>query len=71
MKKIAFTILTALFLFATFQLQAKSFEKFPAKLKTSLNAYSFNVPLSKGEINLDDLLEFCAENQFDAVDLTG
>lgn len=71
MKKIAFTILTALFLFATFQLQAKSFEKFPAKLKTSLNAYSFNSPLSKGKMNLDDLLEFCAENQFDAVDLTG
>lgn len=71
MKKIAFTILIALFLFATFQLQAKSFEKFPAKLKTSLNAYSFNSPLSKGEMNLDDLLEFCAENQFDAVDLTG
>ena len=71
MKKIAFTILTALFLFATFQLQAKSFEKFPAKLKTSLNAYSFNDPLSKGKMNLDDLLEFCAENQFDAVDLTG
>ena len=71
MKKIAFTILIALFLFATFQLQAKSFEKFPAKLKTSLNAYSFNDPLSKGKMNLDDLLEFCAENQFDAVDLTG
>lgn len=71
MKKIAFTILTALFLFATFQLQAKSFEKFPSKLKTSLNAYSFNDPLSKGKMNLDDLLEFCAENQFDAVDLTG
>jgi len=71
MKKIAFTILIALFLFATFQLQAKSFEKFPAKLKTSLNAYSFNDPLSKSKMNLDDLLEFCAENQFDAVDLTG
>lgn len=71
MKRTAFTTLLAFFLFAAFQLQAKSFEKFPAKLKTSLNAYSFNDPLSKGKMNLDDLLEFCAENQFDAVDLTG
>ncbi|MEX2592523.1 MAG: sugar phosphate isomerase/epimerase family protein [Anditalea sp.] len=40
-------------------------------LKTSLNAYSFNEPLSKGEMDLDDLLEFCASHHFDAVDLTG
>jgi len=71
MKRIAFTTLLTFFLFAAFQLQAKSFKKFPAKLKTSLNAYSFNTPLFKGEMNLDQLLEFCAENQFDAVDLTG
>ncbi|WP_302042054.1 sugar phosphate isomerase/epimerase family protein [Rhodocytophaga aerolata] len=41
------------------------------KLKISLNAYSFNDPLSKGTMNLDDLLEFCAQHNFDAVDLTG
>lgn len=41
------------------------------KYKISLNAYSFNEPLSKGEMELDDLLEFCAEHHFDAVDLTG
>lgn len=69
MKNFTFTILLT-FIFAGI-LHAKSFEKLPAKLKTSLNAYSFNAPLSKGEMNLDDLLEFCAENQFDAVDLTG
>jgi sugar phosphate isomerase/epimerase len=40
-------------------------------LKLSLNAYSFNGPLSKGEMDLDDLLEFCAEHRFDAVDPTG
>ncbi|WP_372651005.1 sugar phosphate isomerase/epimerase family protein [Draconibacterium sp.] len=40
------------------------------KLKTSLNAYSFNHLLSEGQINLDELLEFCAETGFDAVDLT-
>ncbi|QHT65709.1 sugar phosphate isomerase/epimerase [Rhodocytophaga rosea] len=40
-------------------------------LKISLNAYSFNEPLSKGTMNLDDLLEFCSDQRFDAVDLTG
>lgn len=42
-----------------------------SKLRISLNAYSFNEPLSKGKMTLDELLEFCAENEFDAVDLTG
>jgi len=35
------------------------------ELKTSLNAYSFNVPLMKAIIeNSDELLEYCAANQF-------
>ena len=41
------------------------------RLKISLNAYSFNEPLTKGSMNLDDLLDFCALHNFDAVDLTG
>lgn len=41
------------------------------KLKTSLNAYSFNKPLSEGRMKLTDLLEFCADQDIDAVDLTG
>ncbi len=41
------------------------------KLKTSLNAFSFNEPLSKGDINLFQVLDFCAEQGFDAVDITG
>jgi sugar phosphate isomerase/epimerase len=41
------------------------------QLKISLNAYSFNGPLSKGTMSLDDLLEFCSQHAFDAVDLTG
>lgn len=41
------------------------------KLKLSLNAYSFNEPLTKGRMTLDDVLDFCAEQNFDAVDLTG
>ena len=40
-------------------------------LKTSLNAYSFNTPLLKeGTMNLDELLEFCAATDLDAVDIT-
>jgi sugar phosphate isomerase/epimerase len=70
MNRISLVIILACFLIGTFQLQGKSFEKLPAKLKTSLNAYSFNGPLTKGEMNLDQLLEFCAANQFDAVDIT-
>ena len=70
MKLISFTIIFVFFLIGIFQVQSKSFEKLPVKLKTSLNAYSFNSPLTKGEINLDQLLEFCAVNQFDAVDIT-
>jgi sugar phosphate isomerase/epimerase len=42
----------------------------PTRVKTSLNAYSFNKPLMSGEMNLDDLLEYCAANAFDAVDIT-
>ena len=70
MKRISFTIIFVFFLIGIFQVQSKSFEKLPVKLKTSLNAYSFNSPLTKGEMNLDQLLEFCAVNQFDAVDIT-
>lgn len=40
------------------------------KLKISLNAYSFNEPLRNGSMTLDDLLYFCAANNFDAIDLT-
>lgn len=42
-----------------------------AKLKVSLNAYSFNAPLRDGSMNLDSLLEFCSNTDLDAVDLTG
>jgi sugar phosphate isomerase/epimerase len=40
-------------------------------LKLSLNAYSFNGPLTKGEMSLDDLLDYCSATGFDAVDVTG
>ena len=42
-----------------------------ARIRYSLNAYSFNSMLRNGEMNLDQLLDFCARHNFDAVDLTG
>ncbi len=42
-----------------------------AKLKLSLNAYSFNRLLQNGEMDLFQLLDFCAKHNFDAVDPTG
>ena len=41
-----------------------------ARLKLSCNLYSFNEPLSNGEMTLDQALEFCAQAGFDAVDPT-
>ncbi|MEO6327912.1 MAG: sugar phosphate isomerase/epimerase family protein [Ginsengibacter sp.] len=41
------------------------------QLKTSLNAFCFNDALLKGKMNLDEVIDFCAEQQFDAVDITG
>ncbi len=44
---------------------------FSHKFKTSLNVYSFNSLLRDGKIDLFDILDFCAEQNFDAVDPTG
>ena len=41
------------------------------RFKISLNAYSFNAPLTKGATNLDAVMEFCAKENFDAIDITG
>ena len=46
-------------------------EKYGHKFKISLNVYSFNNPLKDGEIDLFDVLDFCAEYNFDAIDPTG
>jgi sugar phosphate isomerase/epimerase len=51
--------------------QTSAVQRAGSKLRVSLNAYSFNEPLTKKTMTLDDLLDFCAENNFDAVDLTG
>lgn len=41
------------------------------RFKISLNAYSFNEPLRSGRTSLDAVLDFCAKEGFDAVDITG
>lgn len=53
--------------------RAEAFHKASStsRLKLSLNAYSFNEPLRSGSMSLFDLLDFCARQNFDAVDLTG
>ena len=40
-------------------------------LKTALNAYSFNAPLIDGSMTINDMLDFCAANGFEGVDITG
>ena len=40
-------------------------------LKTSLNAFSFNAPLSDGTMTISDMLDFCAAIGFEGVDITG
>ncbi len=41
------------------------------KLKLALNAYSFNQALRAGQMSLDDLIRFCADERIDGLDLTG
>ena len=41
------------------------------KLKTSLNAFSFNKALTDGSMTVFDLLQFCADKGFEGVDITG
>ena len=41
------------------------------KIKLSLNLYSFNAALRSGETTLEQVIDFCAELGFDAVDPTG
>ncbi len=40
-------------------------------LKLTLNAYCFDKPLRAGEMTLDDVVVFCAQNGFEALDATG
>lgn len=41
------------------------------RLRLSLNSYSFNQPLRRGEITLFDVVEFCAAHTIEGLDATG
>ncbi len=43
----------------------------PARIKLSCNLYSFNAPLRSGEMTLEQVIDFCGDLGFDAVDPTG
>ncbi len=40
-------------------------------LRTSLNAFSFNAPLTNGNMTIGDMLDFCSATGFEGVDITG
>src|SRR5262245_57512188 len=41
------------------------------KIKIGLNAYSFNRPLTAGQMTLFDVIDYCAAHNVDGVDTTG
>lgn len=41
------------------------------RFKISLNTYSFNAPLRSGKVTLSDVIDFCASQGFEAIDMTG
>ena len=58
-------------LFTRVSPEERNFPSGGKRLKTSLNAYSFNASLTNGTMNIQDMLEFCSESGFDGVDITG
>lgn len=53
-------------------LVASDFKRAPTpKVKISLNVYSFNQALRDKQISLDEVLKFCGQTGFDAIDPTG
>ena len=41
------------------------------RFKISLNAYSFNGPLTKHQITIEEVIDFCGNLNIDAIDITG
>src|SRR3979490_1381812 len=41
------------------------------RIKIALNAYSFNRSLMAGEMTPDDVIDYCAAQNLDGVDMTG
>ena len=46
-------------------------QSYSHKFKLSLNLYSFNAFLKEKKVDLFDMLDFCAQHNFDAIDPTG
>ena len=42
-----------------------------SRIKIGLNAFSFNKPLLAGKMTILDVIDYCAQQQLDGVDLTG
>jgi len=42
-----------------------------SRIKIGLNAYSFNKPLMAGKMSVHDVIDYCAKQQIDGVDMTG
>lgn len=57
-------------LFPSGSLAAKDGSPKTGRLKTSLNAFSFNDALMSGSMKVEDMLDFCAANNFEGVDIT-
>jgi sugar phosphate isomerase/epimerase len=67
---IAFTMCLAWIPFQAITARQDEGIEMPSRVKTGLNAFSFNEPLSTGRMDLDGLLEYAARAGFDAVDIT-
>ncbi len=59
-------------LISSFNIPPQSVAEIPGyHIKLALNAYSFNRPLQNGEMTLEEMIDYAASLNFDAVDLTG
>lgn len=67
----AVPVITSFGIPSMFSDSEKVMKPFSHKFKISLNVFSFNKPLRAGEIDLFDVLDFCAKYNFDAIDPTG
>lgn len=63
-------LLTPVALHGTAIQKQQQLRKNKSSLKVSLNAFSFNGPLSAGTMTMEEMLSFCAEQGFMAVDIT-
>ena len=50
---------------------ARNMLSLPTKVKISLNAYSFNRPLTAREMTIGDMIDFVAQTGFEGIDITG